>query len=47
MKRILTLMIILCVVAPACTTMDPAHRSRSGKRVYASKAPKNKLPWKK
>ncbi len=47
MKRILTLLVALCVVSASCTTIDSAHRSRSGKRVYASKAPKNKLPWKK
>ena len=46
MKTLLTLILASGLLASACTTVDPAHQTRSGKKAYASKAPKNTSAWK-
>ncbi len=46
MKTLLVLILTTGVLASACTTVDPAHQTRSGKKAYASKAPRNRSAWK-
>ncbi len=45
MKTIFTMCLGLSLLASACTTVDPAHQTRSGKKAYAAKAPKNRSAW--
>jgi hypothetical protein len=46
MKTFFTVLIASVLLASACTTVDPAHQTRSGKKAYASKAPRNRAAWK-
>jgi|GEM_PF-3775187 len=45
MKTLFTLMVMGLLIT-ACTTIDSGHQTRSGKKAYAAKAPRNRAAWK-
>ena len=46
MKTLCTLLVGGVLWLASCTTVDPGHQTRSGKKAYAAKAPRNRSAWK-